>query len=202
MSEKKLEYKVLKGLEFPRGTVHKVDEVLELTDEEASKFAKGLIKKVESKKTGEERIAEIKEKADQDKRDEIEAEKRTEEKIRAKIKAEEKAKAKKEEEVRDKEIKEIQKKKTKSTDDQILLNRLMRDRAKYNRGLPRDLEKLYPSQMTMPELEEYCEQKEIEIKKGDSTVIVRARIKGFRNPAMADRVALLERIKMEGKIIR
>ena len=44
----KAQYKVLKGLEYPRGTVHKVDDVLELSDEEATKFGDGLIEKVEN----------------------------------------------------------------------------------------------------------------------------------------------------------
>lgn len=43
----KSQYKVLQELEYPKGTVHKVDAVLELTDEEAGKFGEGLIEKVE-----------------------------------------------------------------------------------------------------------------------------------------------------------
>ena len=43
----KSQYKVLQGLEYPQGTVHEVDAVLELTDEEASNFAEGLIAKVD-----------------------------------------------------------------------------------------------------------------------------------------------------------
>jgi len=44
---KKSEYKVLKGLEYPRGTVHNIDDVIELTDEQASKFSEGLIEEIE-----------------------------------------------------------------------------------------------------------------------------------------------------------
>ena len=40
-------YQVLKGLEYPKGTVHKVDDLIELTDKQASKFKKGLIEKAE-----------------------------------------------------------------------------------------------------------------------------------------------------------
>ena len=43
----KSEYKILKGLEYPKGTVHNIDDVIELTDEQASKFADGLIEKIE-----------------------------------------------------------------------------------------------------------------------------------------------------------
>ena len=45
----KSEYKILKGLEYPKGTVHNIDDVIELTDEQASKFAEGLIEKTETK---------------------------------------------------------------------------------------------------------------------------------------------------------
>ena len=45
----KSEYKILKGLEYPKGTVHNIDDVVELTDEQASKFKKGLIEKIEAK---------------------------------------------------------------------------------------------------------------------------------------------------------
>lgn len=44
----KSQYKVLQGLEHPKGTAHEVDAILELTDEEASEFAEGLIEKVEA----------------------------------------------------------------------------------------------------------------------------------------------------------
>ncbi len=42
----KLKYKVLKGVEYPKGTVHKVDSVLELTETQAEKFGEGIIEKV------------------------------------------------------------------------------------------------------------------------------------------------------------
>ena len=45
----KSEYKILKGLEYPKGTVHNIDDVIELTDEQASKFKEGLIEKTETK---------------------------------------------------------------------------------------------------------------------------------------------------------
>ena len=44
----KLSYKVLKNVEYPRGTVHKVGAILELTAEEVDKFAEGLIEKIET----------------------------------------------------------------------------------------------------------------------------------------------------------
>ena len=40
-------YQVLKGLEYPKGTVYKVDDLIELTDKQAGKFKKGLIEKAE-----------------------------------------------------------------------------------------------------------------------------------------------------------
>ena len=43
----KSEYKVLQSVEFPQGTPHEVDAILELTDEEAAGFAEGMIEKVE-----------------------------------------------------------------------------------------------------------------------------------------------------------
>ena len=42
----KAQYKVLSGLEFPRGTVHEVVAMLELTEVEAGNFAEGLLEKV------------------------------------------------------------------------------------------------------------------------------------------------------------
>ena len=44
-----LKYEVLKPIEYPRGTAHKVGAVLELTEQEAGKFKTGLIKKVTKK---------------------------------------------------------------------------------------------------------------------------------------------------------
>lgn len=43
----KSQYKVVSGVEFPRGTAHEAGTVLELTDEEAAGFAEGLIVKVD-----------------------------------------------------------------------------------------------------------------------------------------------------------
>lgn len=43
----KSEYKVLRGVEFPRGTVHKEESIIELTDAAAESFAEGIIEKVE-----------------------------------------------------------------------------------------------------------------------------------------------------------
>ena len=43
----KVDYRVLSGLEFPRGTAHVVGAVIQLTEEEAAGFAEGLIEKVE-----------------------------------------------------------------------------------------------------------------------------------------------------------
>lgn len=40
-------YKVLQGVEFPRGTAHEAGAVLQLTADEAATFAPGLIEKVE-----------------------------------------------------------------------------------------------------------------------------------------------------------
>ena len=40
-------YRVLKGLEYPKGEVHEVDDLLELTPEEVEKFGDGMIEEVE-----------------------------------------------------------------------------------------------------------------------------------------------------------
>ncbi|MCP6719737.1 MAG: hypothetical protein KJI72_00205 [Patescibacteria group bacterium] len=48
----KSQYKVLKELEYPEGTAHEEGAVLELTDEEAGKFAEGSIEKVEAGESG------------------------------------------------------------------------------------------------------------------------------------------------------
>lgn len=42
----KSEYRVLRGIEYPKGTVHKVGDVLMLTSEQAGLFAEGLIEPV------------------------------------------------------------------------------------------------------------------------------------------------------------
>jgi len=51
-SEARAEYKVLTGVEYPRGTAHEAVKILSLTDQEAGEFAPGLIEKVEQGGTG------------------------------------------------------------------------------------------------------------------------------------------------------
>lgn len=51
MANKKNEYKVLKGVEFPKGTPHKEGDIIKLTDKEAESFVEGLIKKNEAPAT-------------------------------------------------------------------------------------------------------------------------------------------------------
>lgn len=46
-TDEKLQFKVLQGLEFPKGTPHEVDAILELTQVEADGFAEGLIELVD-----------------------------------------------------------------------------------------------------------------------------------------------------------
>lgn len=46
------QYRVLKGVEYPRGTVHKVGDVLNLTSEQAGLFAEGLVERVEGEEDG------------------------------------------------------------------------------------------------------------------------------------------------------
>lgn len=46
--EPKEKYKVIKGVEYPKGTVRKVGDVLELEEKEATDFAPGLIEKVKA----------------------------------------------------------------------------------------------------------------------------------------------------------
>jgi len=43
-------YEVIKGVEYPRGVPHKIGSILELTKDEADKFAEGLIKKSDMQK--------------------------------------------------------------------------------------------------------------------------------------------------------
>ncbi len=45
----KKQYRVIRGVEFPHGTPHKEGSLIDLTDEEAAKFAEGLIEAVEKK---------------------------------------------------------------------------------------------------------------------------------------------------------
>lgn len=106
-------------------------------------------------------------------------------------------------EERTKLIKKIQDKKgSKTGDEKVILNREMKLRAKENSVLPRDLNRLQPSQMTLEEMKEYCDENKIEIKEGDSTIIIRMRIKAFRNPNRAERLKMLEDRQVVGKIIR
>jgi len=51
-AEARAEYKVLTGVEYPRGTAHEAGKILSLTDQEAGEFAPGLIEKVEQGGTG------------------------------------------------------------------------------------------------------------------------------------------------------
>jgi len=121
-------------------------------------------------------------------------------KAELKREAEEKSKAKVAEQ--NKVIKEIQKKKNRTGDDKLILGEAMKKRAKANAELPRDLSKLYPSQMTMDEMLKYCEENKIEVLKGDTTVMLRTRIKAFRNPAFGERLAMLEDRRVTGKIVK
>ena len=102
----------------------------------------------------------------------------------------------------EKEIKEIQAKKFKTPEEAQVLGKKLQERAQNNKNKPRDVNKLFPSQMTLKEMEKYCEDNEIECEKGDSTVMLRLRIKAFRNPAQADRVAIAEAVKQSGRIVR
>lgn len=122
--------------------------------------------------------------------------------VRAELKAEGVSATKKSIAERTRLIKEIQKKKNKSEDDKILLNREMKERAKDNALLPRDLGRLQPSQMTLEEMVSYCNEKNISFDKGDNTILLRARIKAFRNPGQAERLRMLEDKALAGKIIR
>lgn len=132
------------------------------------------------------------------------------EKLKKEIKKEAKEELKEEElemaatkvEQLNRDIKAMQSKKGSTDEDKVLLNRMMKERAQFNRGLPNDLNKLYPSQMTLEELKAYCEINKIECKKDDTTVLLRTRIQAFRNPAKAERLRMLEKMPLEGKIIR
>ena len=102
----------------------------------------------------------------------------------------------------DKEIKDLRAKKSKEPDEKEKLRRLMSERARLNNEFTRDLEHLFPSQMTKEEMEAYCKTHEIECKKGDSTFMLRARIKAFRNPGYAEKLAMLESAHLAGRIVR
>ena len=121
---------------------------------------------------------------------------------KAELKQEQKDKAKADAKERDAKIKEIQKKKKRTEEDKAILKKEMLTRAKYNSTAKKDLNKMYPSQMTLGEMQEYCKNNEIKIKEGDTSVVIRIRIKAFRNPAQAERLRLLEKMPSQGKIIR
>ena len=144
----------------------------------------------------EKREAEAKAKAKIEEKARIKAEAKEE------LKKEARDKAKSEAKERDLKIKEIQKKKKRSEEEKAFLKREMLVRAKENRDAPKDLDKLYPSQMTLKEMETYCKRNEIKVEKGDTTVLLRLRIKAKRNPAQAERLRLLEKMPVEGRIIR
>ena len=131
-----------------------------------------------------------------------EAKLKAKEDAKAELLKEQKEEADVEADKRDKKIKEIQKKKRKTDEDKAYLKRELLVRAKANSLKPRDLDKLYPSQMTLEEMEKYCKTNEIKTKKDDTTVTLRLRIKAFRNPAQAERLRLLEQRPLENKIIR
>ena len=142
----------------------------------------------------------------------VAAEKAREKELKAKVKAKEEAKAElKAEELearkkgiaeRTAKIREVQRKKTKNEEDKAFLKRELVLRAKDNALLPRDLNKMYPSQMSLDEMVTYCKNNEIKVETGDSTVLLRLKIKAFRDPAQAERLRLLEKMPLEGRIVR
>ena len=75
--------------------------------------------------------------------------------------------------------------------DKMILDREMKLRARENADAERDLKELLPSQMTKEEMEKYCKSNKIKIEETDSTVVIRQKIRAFRDPAMADRLATL-----------
>ncbi len=102
----------------------------------------------------------------------------------------------------DAEIREIQDNKHITPEQSQVLNKLMQERAKDDQELPRDLDKLLPSQFTLKEMEEFCKKNKIEVKEGDSTVMLRMRIKAFRDPASVERLRMLENRRVEGVTVR
>ncbi len=103
-------------------------------------------------------------------------------------------------------IRELQSKKSKDPDEKARLTELMQERAKYNATLPRNLDKLTPSQMTVIEYHQYCDKKIEQMEKdveagtltqteadrktqilsyeeGEPNKKTRLRIAAFRNPA-------------------
>lgn len=121
--------------------------------------------------------------------------------VRAEIEAEVAEALNKSSEERDALIKKIQKSDKKSAEEKEVLKRLLMERAKENAKKSRELGKLMPSQMTIPEMLQYCDEKGITYEKGDSTVFLRARIAAFRNPAKADRLVMLKNKPFFGKTI-
>lgn len=126
----------------------------------------------------------------------------TKEQVKKELKEEELKKKKAIMKEREEQIKAIRKKKNKTGDDKFKLDRLMKERAKDNRELPKNLEELQPSQMTLEEMKEYCEKNNIKFVKGDTTVMLRTRIKAFRNPGQEERVRMLEERRIEGRIVK
>ena len=124
------------------------------------------------------------------------------ERIKKEIEEEDKEKTKARAKARDEKIKAVQKKTRKTDEDKAFLKREIITRAQENAAMPNDLNKLFPSQMSLEEMKKYCKDNKIETKKGDTTVMLRARIKAFRNPAQEERLRMLEKIPVEGKIIR
>ena len=119
----------------------------------------------------------------------------------------------------DAEIRAIQDNKHITPEQSQVLNKLMQQRAKMNKELPRDLDKLLPSQFTLEEMLKTCDDnikkaekskdeaaiekaEVLRYKKGDSTVMLRARIKAFRDPAQVERLRMLENRRVEGVTVR
>ena len=174
----------------------KIEEDLKKQQKEADKQAK---EEQEEKDKAEKLAEEAKEKVEQEEKDKI-----TKIKAEAIAEYEAAADAKKKviDDALDEEIKKIQSKKFKTAEDAIFLNRKMKTRAKTNSTKPRDIDKLFPSQMTLEEMTEYCEKNEIECLEGDTTYMLRLRIKAFRNPGQAEKLRALEVDKLAGKTVR
>ena len=138
---------------------------------------------------------------------------------RERIAQEYKEKEEKEFKSLDKQIKTIQKKGEDMTEEEKKgLNDLLVKRAQYNASQPRDLDKLYPSQMTLEEMLQYCDSKMAEAEKvgdeaekrraeslqykdGDSTKKMQLRIKAYRNPGARERLDAYDRQQIAGKIV-
>lgn len=124
------------------------------------------------------------------------------EQARKDLLAEQKAEKETEKKARNEKIREIQKKKKKTDEDKAFLKREMPIRAKENSLAPKNLDKIFPSQMTLEEMTKYCKEKKIKIEEDDTTVVIRLRIKAFRNPAQAERLRMLKNRPVEDRIIR